>query len=115
MTKDKNIINVCKCCTESRTEAFQSKWNEVAILFNSGQPIFIKAGFDTHIDSCEQEHMWIKVSHIDFENKKVYGTLNNDPVVAKQYYCDMPVEMDFSVCSDLYLDKETFLLHPERH
>jgi len=103
MIEENNIINICPNCSQKQLEVFQKQWSLIQQLYEKGRKFFIKAAFETYIEKIPREHIWVKVDHIDFEAKKIYGIIFNNPIYTSYLYHSMPVEVEFERCSQLYL------------
>lgn len=93
-----NIVYVCHECTNKNKELIQKDLHNILKTKNITH---IKKRFvDTAFEKAE--HMWIKISYIDWEKEIVYGILDNDPVIVKCIAYNDSVEIKFEEIINVY-------------
>jgi uncharacterized protein YegJ (DUF2314 family) len=83
-----NVGIICSDYVDERKAAVQK--NIEGKLANATH---VKLAF---VENEYTEHMWVLILKIDFENKKIVGTLDNDPYHIESIMCGDKVECDFS-------------------
>ena len=73
----RNIVQICKECSDKRREEFQGKIKDLPLSDFIGN--HVKKAFH---GGERIEHMWVKISGVNEENGTLIGILDNDPIYA---------------------------------
>jgi len=86
-----NIIGMCKKCSDKRRADFQKIFNKDMLKVGDYVKICFKQG-------KKREHMWVKIISID---KKIFGLLDNEPVLVDNVKYQDIVRVKLSEVEDL--------------